>query len=101
MNARSPSSPDPALPSGNVAPVSTGRPAEIAIARLADRAVAFEGQAERVELAWQLAQAGFARCWASVSRSVRSPSLASSVGSSGTFGGGAGMYSPSSRRTTQ
>jgi hypothetical protein len=33
--------------------------------------------------------------------SVSSPSFASSLGNSGTVGGGGGMYSPSKRRTTQ
>ena len=44
-----PRRPCPSLPPGNVADASTGRPPRSFVAPLADRAVAFEHQAERVE----------------------------------------------------
>ena len=50
---------------------------------------------------WQPAQLLLSRCRASTCGSVSSPRFASSFGNSGTVGGGGGICSPSSRRTTQ
>ena len=73
---------------------------EIFGAHIADGAVAFEGQTEGIELrvAGRANRIGAVRT--SFSRIGRSH-LASSLGSSGTTGGGGGITSPSTRFTTQ
>ena len=94
--------PSPSPPPGKVARVSTGRPPRSLVAALADRAVALEDQADRVE---PLVAAGAALVGAVPGEGLAAGSGRRAwprrSGSSGTSAGGGGMCSPSSRRTTQ
>ena len=70
-----------------------GPAGQVFSADIADGAIAFVGQAKESKRWWQAAQKGFARCWASIWRMGRSV-FDSSLGSSGTTGGGGGTRIP-------